>query len=114
MMKRLYGKSYIFKVLKEYVDENYYYMSFPNMFRSRRNHEMEWFYQMSYQQWAAYEILDLLKQEDEDHLVINDLEDIRQMFDDFACRAAGDDARHMFSVAEDVATEMMDLILGME
>lgn len=114
MKKHLYGKDYIYKVLEDYVDENYYYMNFPNMFKCRRNHEMQWFYELSYRQWAAYEILDLLKQEDEDHLVINDLEDIRKMFDDFACRAAGDDARHMFSIAYDIATEMVDIILGME
>lgn len=64
-----------------------------------------------YQRWAAEEMVLYLKQSTSDDLVFA-AEQFAKMMDDFACRA-NENSKQMFSVAYDVAMEMIDYLCSL-
>lgn len=65
------------------------------------------FAQESYTRWAMKEIDDYLAQNNGGSIEI--LEEFRKNMDYFACNARTDHAKLMFSVAYDVATNLLDM-----
>lgn len=68
------------------------------------------FAQKSYSNWAKKEIDRYLAQNKGDS--IDAVEEFRSMMDSFACNAKTAEANFMFSVAYDVATDVLDGLIG--
>lgn len=102
----------IMKILEFYVDEHYTYKGLPDMFHCKKM--TPWWYQTSYQVWAAHEILDILKKDWEGEpicVTIQDkLMDIRHMFDNFAMKNKPN--TQMFVEAYEVATDLLDVVIA--
>lgn len=85
------------------------------IFMSKRNTLLKnktLFAQRSYTRWAMDEINRYICK-NEDLPVIELLEAFRLKMDRFACDARTDHGKFMFSVAYDVATNMLDEVIGL-
>lgn len=68
------------------------------------------FQEASYKRWAAREIRDYLDRHRK-HEPINAVEEFRYSMDQFACSTKNPRKNFMFSVAYDVATDILDMLL---
>lgn len=78
--------------------------------KSYSNKDLADFKFCSYANWALDELYMFIFLRKEENL-IDVIEDFRMMVDDFACNATSGDANFMFSVAYDVATDILDLAI---
>lgn len=96
------NRNYILSAIREYADE----LIEPQCLFPR-----DLFAQRSYQQWAVDEILKSIK-ESKSIPTITVLEDFIRKMDDFSCR--GGEGGLIFSVAYDVATEILNIVITMK
>lgn len=71
------------------------------------------FDKMSFQRTAMDEIRFYLMEHASENPV-DTIEKFRRMMDEFSCRPKSDDTSFMFSVYYDVATDVLDVLLGMK
>lgn len=98
---------YILSVINDLRDEWY---KPPSAYYHRKRVEFE---QQSYARSAMDEIRFYLMEHKNEN-PISALENFRYMVDCFACETKNDGANFMFSVYYDVASDVLDVLLGME
>lgn len=98
---------YILSVINELRDEWY---KPPTSYYRRKKADFEC---QSYKRSAMDEIkFYLMEHENEDP--VSTLEEFRYMMDCFACETKNGGANFMFSIYYDVATDVLDVLLGMK
>ena len=98
---------YILSVIDEFRDE--YYKS-PTSYYHRRKVDFEY---QSYKRSAMDEIkFYLMEHENEDP--VSAVEEFRYTMNSFACETKNGGANFMFSIYYDVATDVLDVLLGMK
>ena len=98
---------YVLSVINDLRDEWY---EPPSSYYHRKRIEFE---QQSYARSAMNEICFYLM-EHENENPITAVENFRYMVDAFACETKNGDANFMFSVYYDVASDVLDVLLGMQ
>ena len=98
---------YVLSVINELRDEWY---KPPSGYYRRKRAEFE---QQSYARSAMNEICFYLM-EHENENPITAVENFRHMVDCFACETKNEDSNFMFSVYYDVASDVLDVLLGMQ
>lgn len=97
------NKDYILSVIKDYADE---YLKVPQRRLSRGDFE-----QRSYQRWAVDEILRAIEKSNSAPPIVA-VEDFIRKMDEFSCK--NHRTSIIFSVAYDVATDILDLLIAMK
>ena len=98
---------YVLSVINDLRDEWY---KPPSSYYHRKRAEFE---QQSYARSAMNEICFYLM-EHENENPITAVENFRYMVDAFACETKNGEANFMFSVYYDVASDVLDVLLGMQ
>lgn len=100
--------NYILNGLTTYV-ENQHSRTPPNMFKGRSKGQINYFYTWSYDDFAAKEILKLLKQKEVD--IINYLRFLIEQFDEKCSKCSTRQSKNIFISFHEVSMELLDIAI---
>lgn len=98
---------YVLSAIKEYADE--FYKS-PTKYYDMKKED---FLVKAYTRWSFDELVEYILDHPEEK-VFYSVEDFRHEMDNFCCYAKTDDAKLIFLIAYDTATEVLDLLISLE